>query len=29
MYKLGVIEESLADSATLEDLKPYYFSQRI
>ena len=29
MYKLGVIEESLADSAALEDLKPYYFSQRI
>lgn len=29
MYKLGVIEESLADSAALGDLKPYYFSQRI
>lgn len=29
MYKLGVIEECLADSAALEDLKPYYFSQRI
>lgn len=29
MYKLGVIEECLADSAALENLKPYYFSQRI
>lgn len=29
MFKLGVIEESLKDISLLEDLKPYFYSQRI
>jgi hypothetical protein len=29
MYRLGVIEESLETSDTLERLKPFYFSQRL
>ena len=29
MFKLGIIEESISDRTVLEELKPYFYSQRI
>ena len=29
MFKLGIIEESVSDRTVLEELKPYFYSQRI
>lgn len=29
MFKLGIIEESVSDKTILENLKPYFYSQRI
>ena len=29
MFKLGIIEESLKDRNILDELKPYFYSQRI